>query len=65
MADVVELKPIRLGDQTFLCCACGKEELLVVAIHDAAGAFISTLVCAECDNDIPISYGRPLAKSGK
>lgn len=65
MADLVELKQIRPGDHWFLTCACGKEELLVVAVHDEAGAFITALVCAECDNEIPISFGQPPANSGK
>lgn len=65
--NVIELR-IRLtqkyGDHIFLLCECQNNAecpsgMLPVAMHDAQGPFIAALVCPECENEVPIIYGRP------
>jgi hypothetical protein len=33
--------------------------MLVLVTHDAAGSFISGLVCSECEAMIEVAFGRP------
>jgi hypothetical protein len=60
MAEIVSLNKLRPGGQSFLTCGCGESTTMaVVVMHDAAGAFISVLVCPECNSEVLVSFGRP------
>ncbi len=73
MSDVVPIRPLvgakpaADGEQSFLCCPCMGESnehpgFAPVVIHDAAGWFVSALVCLGCEAHIDIDGGRPVAK---
>jgi hypothetical protein len=63
-SNVVPLKSAALAairaEHSFLACACGDEVngFAPVMIHDAAGAFICSLVCVSCGTETPIVNGR-------
>lgn len=60
MSEVVPLHPLRPGERSFLTCACGDgDTMAVVVMHDAQGEFICAPVCAGCEQEIPVGYGRP------
>lgn len=65
MGDIVDLivglnKPVP-GKNMFIACPCSHYTLwTVVVVNDARGCFITTLVCGNCENEVQISFGRPV-----
>jgi len=66
MTNVISLRPDVPGEQSFLCCPCqsGDEHpgFAPVVIHDAAGVFISSLICLGCESEVSIVNGRPVTE---
>ncbi len=59
MSDVVSINPVKTGDTTFMCCPCTPEPtpFIVVAIADPRKPIICSLLCPECEHEIPVTNG--------
>lgn len=58
MENVVSLHG-KQGDETFMMCPCTEEMSPVtpVVLHDTKGIIITSLVCQNCENSIPVVNG--------
>jgi len=52
---IVDLHPVRNGDNVFLQCPCGGDFLIVVIAQE--NPIITGLVCQECEQEIPVTNG--------